>query len=138
MKAGPKGAVSTQPLDLSSLPSAGPKRVTAFCRTFLKVPKGTGALKPFILRPWQVEIVAGLFPHPNTGKRPRQALCSLPRGNGKSALAAAIALCALFGDGEEGAQVPHRPSSRAWYSPGGTSGRLPSERISVATDIRVP
>lgn len=105
VKGGPKGKADLSPLDLSKLPKAGPKRVEAFCKTFLRVPKGTGARKPFVLRPWQMEIVAGCFPHPNTGKRPRQALVSLPRGNGKSTLAAALALFSLFADGEEGAQI---------------------------------
>lgn len=105
MKGGPKAPVDMTPLDCSKLPAAGPKRVQAFFKTFLRVPKGEGARKPFVLRPWQLEIVRGLYPHPNTGPRPRQGLVSLPRGNGKSALAAGLALYALFADGEEGAQV---------------------------------
>jgi phage terminase large subunit-like protein len=37
--------------------------------------------------------------------RPRSALWSLPRGNGKSAIAATLGLYGLFGDGVEGAHV---------------------------------
>ena len=103
MRAGPKAAVTAPPLDLSHLPPAGHKRVDAFAREFLRVPKGKGALEPFRLRPWQRAIVAEFYPQ--RGRRPRQGLVSLPRGNGKSGLAAVLALYALFADGVEGAQV---------------------------------
>jgi phage terminase large subunit-like protein len=67
------------------------------------VPKGTGAGAPFRLRPWQLDIVKEVFPQ--RGARPRQALVSMPRGNGKTGLAAVLALYGLFADGQEGAQV---------------------------------
>ncbi len=75
----------------------------AFAREFLKVPKGTGAGKPFRLRPWQLDIVKWVYPQ--RGARPRQALVSMPRGNGKTGLAAVLALYGLFADEQEGAQV---------------------------------
>jgi len=53
------------------------------------------------LRPWQKAIVHGLLDEP----RPRQGLVAIPAGNGKSALAAALGLFGLLGDGVEGAQV---------------------------------
>jgi phage terminase large subunit-like protein len=53
------------------------------------------------LRPWQREIVHGVLDEP----RPRQALVSIPAGNGKSTLAAALGLYGLLADGVEGAQV---------------------------------
>ena len=53
------------------------------------------------LRPWQREIVHELFDDP----RPRHGLVAIPRGNGKSTLAAALALYGLLADGVEGAQV---------------------------------
>lgn len=103
-KAGPKTAVAEHGLDLSSLPEKRDyRRVDVFVREFLKVPKGTGALEPFRLRPWQRSIVKAMFPP--TGRRPRQGLVSMPRGNGKSGLAAALAVYALLADGEQGAQV---------------------------------
>src|SRR5690606_41293885 len=43
--------------------------------------------------------------YPPTGKRPRQGLVSMPRGNGKSGLAAALAVYGLLADGVAGAQV---------------------------------
>lgn len=102
--AGPKAPVAEHELDLSELPAKRDyRRVDAFARRFLKVPKGTGAGDPFRLRPWQRDVVKRLYPP--TGKRPRQGLLSLPRGNGKSGLAAVLALYGLLGDETEGAQV---------------------------------
>lgn len=101
MRAGPKREVTAAPLDLSGLPTGGSERVIAFIEGFLRVPKGTGALEPVRLRDWQRELIAGMYDEP----RPRQALVSIPRGNGKSALAAFLAAYALFADGVEGAQV---------------------------------
>ncbi len=101
MRAGPKRAVTAPPLDLSALPDAGAARVIAFVEGYLRVPKGVGAREPVRLRPWQIELVRALFDEP----RPRQALVSMPRGNGKTALAAFLALYGLFADGVEGAQV---------------------------------
>lgn len=69
--------------------------------------KGAFARQPFNLRPWQESIVRELFKtDPATGLRQyRTMLCMLPRKNGKSELAAAIALYMLLGDGEAGAEV---------------------------------
>lgn len=101
---GPKPATSEDPLDLSMLPDKRDyRRIDAFCREFVRMPKGTGAGGPFRLRPWQRDIVKAMYPP--TGQRPRQGLVSLSRGNGKSTLAAALALYGLFADGIEGAQV---------------------------------
>ncbi len=101
MRAGPKREVTAEPLDLTDLPESGGERVVAFVERFLLVPKGTGAKRPLGLRPWQRRIVRGLFDEP----RPRQGLVSIPRGNGKSTLAAALGLYGLLADDVEGAQV---------------------------------
>ena len=105
MKMGPKNQTAEEPLDLSMLPEKRDyRRIDKFAREFLKVPKGTGAGGPFKFRMWQKnEIVKAMFPP--TGKRPRQGLVSMPRGNGKSGLAAALGLYALLADDVEGAQV---------------------------------
>ena len=104
MRAGPKAAVSSEPLDLSMLPSKlDYRRIDAFATEYLRVPKGTGALEPFRLRAWQRQLVKAFYPP--TGKRPRQGVVSMPRGNGKSALAAVLALYALLADETEGASV---------------------------------
>ncbi|MDP9302534.1 MAG: terminase large subunit, partial [Actinomycetota bacterium] len=101
MKEGPKSAASSEPLDLSGLPKAGGARAVAFLERFVVIPKGTGARKPMKVRPWQAELVHGVLDDP----RPRFALWSLPRGNGKSALGAALGLYGLHADGVDDAMV---------------------------------
>src|SRR5690625_4486288 len=80
------------------------RRIAAIALEYLKVPKGTGALDPFRLRPWQRDDIVKTF-YPPTGSRPRQGVVSMPRGNGKSALAAVLALYGLLADEVQGAQV---------------------------------
>lgn len=99
MRAGPKAAVTAEPLDLQGLGRTRHTRCVRFIETHLLIPKGTGARKPVRLRPWQKTLLRTVL-----APGVRQALASLPRGNGKSALAAMIAVWALF-DGPEGAQV---------------------------------
>jgi phage terminase large subunit-like protein len=101
MKAGPKGQVTAPPLDLRRLPKRGGSRAIAFVERYVRTPKGTGARLRMRLRPWQRAIVHGLLDEP----RPRQGLVSIPAGNGKSTLAAALGLFGLLADGVEGAQV---------------------------------
>src|SRR5690625_6160957 len=104
MKAGPKSAVDPRKLDLSGLPAKRDyRRIAKFAEYFLRVPKGTGALEPMKLRKWQQDIARAMYPA--TGRRPRQGLVSMPRGNGKSTLAAVFALYGLFADDVESAQV---------------------------------
>ena len=105
MKMGPKSSTAEDPLDLSMLPEKKDyRRIDKFAREYLRVPKGAGAGEPFKMRGWQKnEIVKRMFPP--TGKRPRQGLVSMPRGNGKSGLAAVLGMYALLADGVEGAQV---------------------------------
>lgn len=91
MKAGTKAQITAEPLDLSGWPADRAARRVRFVAEFLITPKGAGAGEPFRLRPWQRAIVSGAF-----APGVRTALVSLPRGNGKSALAAALALAELF------------------------------------------
>jgi phage terminase large subunit-like protein len=102
MKAGPKAALVAPPLDLRRLPKRGGSRAIAFGERYLRVPKGTGALRRLKFRPWQRAIIHGLLDEP----RPRQGLVSMPTGNAKSTLAAGLGLFGLLADGVEGAQVP--------------------------------
>jgi hypothetical protein len=81
VKAGPKSAVDPSQLSFKSR-TTGAKRFDAFCRGYVIVPKGKGALKPLRLRPWQVGLVgSALDPDPP----PSLAGRMLPRGQGKSA-----------------------------------------------------
>lgn len=96
MKAGPKAAVDPSPLPWRPR-SAGSTRFAAFCAKFIKVPSGTGALKPMKLRTWQRELVGSVL---DANPQPRTAGWMLPRGQGKSSLMAAWGLYELFEGGE--------------------------------------
>ena len=68
--------------------------------------QGPAAGKPFQLRPWQKRILRKLFTLRKDGLRQyRQALLMVPRKNGKTELAAALAVYFLLFDGELGAEV---------------------------------
>ena len=103
MRRGPK----TEPkrhIDADSLPPHGPKRVTHFIETYCRVPKGTKTVpagSPVVLRPWQKDILNGLYSDP----RPRQGLVSVARKNGKTLLAACLALYHLVADDEASAEI---------------------------------
>lgn len=99
MKAGPKAQRS-----LRALPAVAGEddaaRCAAWVERWLRVPRGTGAGAPLVLRPWQRAIVDELLA-PET----RQCVLVLPRGNGKTGLSAAVGLWHLFDSGVEGARV---------------------------------
>jgi len=59
------------------------------------------------LRPWQRAIIKAIYGPERAGRRiVRSALITMPRKNGKTQLAAALALCHLFGpESEERGQV---------------------------------
>jgi phage terminase large subunit-like protein len=85
--------------------NAGSDRAVAFINNLTHT-KGPFAQQPFNLRPWQVKIIRELFRTRRDGRRQyRTCLLMLPRKNGKSELAAAVALYGLFGDAEIGAEV---------------------------------
>lgn len=68
--------------------------------------KGPFAGKPFDLRPWQLKILQQLFKtRPDGLRQYRTCLLMLPRKNGKSEIAAALAIYFLLFDGEIGAEV---------------------------------
>lgn len=74
----------------------------------LKHTKGRWAGAPFNLQPWQEEeIIRPLFGTvtPEGYRQYRTAFIEVPRKNGKSELAAAIALYMLFADNEYGAEI---------------------------------
>jgi phage terminase large subunit-like protein len=85
------------------------ERAVQFIENFCTHVKGELAGKPFILEEWQkADIIRPLFGWKveATGLRKyRTCYVEIPRKNGKSNLAAAIALYLLFADGEPGAEV---------------------------------
>jgi phage terminase large subunit-like protein len=89
------------------------KRVVVFCE-FLPITSGLHAGKRLKLRPWQKEIVEAIYAVDRKRKRKvRTALISLPRKNGKTQLAAALALCHLLGpESEQRGQVYSAASDR--------------------------
>lgn len=91
MAAGPKRAVTAEPLDFRGWPKDRAKRRERFIRDFLVIPRGHGAGNPVKLRDFQQEIIRGAF-----APGIRTALVSLPRGNGKTAFAAMVGLAELF------------------------------------------
>lgn len=86
--------------------NAGEKAVQ-FIETHLRHTKGRWAGAPFHLRKWQRDIIESIFgPVDAEGNRVvRTAFIEIPRKNGKSELAAAVALKLLFADGEMGAEI---------------------------------
>ena len=74
---------------------------------YLKHTKGRWAGLPFELLPWQQEIIGKLFGTVDKqGHRQyRTVYCEVPKKNGKSELAAGVALRLLFADHESGAEI---------------------------------
>lgn len=80
----------------------------AFFDRILVHVKGEWAGETFTLEPWQRDqVIRPLFgwKRPDGLRRYRVAYIEIPRKNGKSSLAAGIALYLLFADGEAGAEV---------------------------------
>lgn len=69
--------------------------------------KGRLQGQPFILQPFQIWLLCSLFAWVDADgiRKHREALIMLPRGSGKSPIAAIIALWMAFFDGEPGAEV---------------------------------
>lgn len=90
-KAGPKAQVTVPPLGFKGWPRDRAKRREKFIQTYLKVPHGANEKRKFRLQPFQSEIIRGAF-----APGILTALISIPRGNGKTMLAAALALAEMF------------------------------------------
>lgn len=90
----------------SSYDKAKADRAVAFIQN-LKHTKGKWDGKPFLLLPWQEQIVRDIFGivRPDGKRQFRSTYIEIPKKNGKSELAAAIALYLLYGDGEASAEV---------------------------------
>lgn len=89
------------------------ERVIAFCE-FLPCTSGIFAGQRLTLRDWQKSIVGEIYRTNGNGLRVvRTALVTLPRKNGKTQLAAALALCHLIGpEAEQRGQVFSAASDR--------------------------
>lgn len=74
--------------------------IQALCRNTI----GPSAGQYIVLRPWQHDILHGLFDRDGQPQH-RYGYVGLPRKNGKSTLGAALAIYALVAMGEAGAQV---------------------------------
>ncbi len=76
--------------------------------------KGSFANKPFLLMPWQQELIGDLFGTLDEDgcRRYQTAYVELPKKAGKSALAAGVALYCLIADEEPGAEVYSAATSR--------------------------
>ena len=81
--------------------------VIKFFEEQLKHTKGRWAGKPFKLFPWQKDLLTKLFGTiGEDGYRQYHFVyCEIPKKNGKSELAAGVALYLLFADGEPGAEI---------------------------------
>lgn len=95
MKAGAKGQIDVEPLDFSEYSSDRATRIMRFIEDYLVIPKGVGAGEPVRLPRFQREIIEGAF-----ASGVRQALVSIARANGKTGLAAMVAVAELFVGGE--------------------------------------
>jgi phage terminase large subunit-like protein len=99
-----------------------PNRIIKFFKTYLKHSKGTHAGKPFVLLPWQEEIIYslfGTFKKEDNLRRYRQGLILLPRKNGKTTLIAGLCIYELlFGEsnGELFACANNREQARIIFN----------------------
>lgn len=82
-------------------------RALEFFAAGLKHIEGKFAGQPFVLEPWQQAIVGCIFgwKRADGSRRYREVMLGVPRGNGKTPLAAGICLYVLFCDNEPGAQI---------------------------------
>jgi phage terminase large subunit-like protein len=84
------------------------RRAITFFHEMLVFVEGERAGEPFDLEPWQAAIVANLFgwvDRKTKYRRYREGFVFVPRKNGKTSIAAGIALYLLLCDGEPGGQV---------------------------------
>ena len=83
------------------------ERAVRFIETYLRHAKGQFAGRPFVLRDWQLKHVREIFGRVNDdgSRQIRQVYWEIPKKNGKSEIAAAIALTLLYTDREAGAEI---------------------------------
>lgn len=97
--AGPKARAEMAPLEWDySL--QGSQSLDWFAKRYLIVPRGSGAGGPMMLRDWQLDMAGTLY-----DEETALAVWVLPRGQGKSGIAAGIALHHLFKPGRLGTRI---------------------------------
>lgn len=121
----------------------------AFFKNHLCFTKGEWAGRPFVLENWQsVRIVRPVFgwKRADGTRRYRRCYVWVPRKNGKTELAAGIALLLLIGDAEEGGEVyaiaSHEGQARLVFNQATTmvnkSGTLIDDLLPLKTSIYCP
>lgn len=93
---------------------AAADRAVAFFAECLTHVTGEWRGQPFILSPWQEDLVRKIFgwKRPDGTRRYRTVFVGVPRKAGKTTWAAGMALYALYCDGEPGAQVINAAADR--------------------------
>jgi phage terminase large subunit-like protein len=89
-------------------------RGVLFFERYLRHTKGRFANTPFLLYDWQKELVREMFGRMNEDgtRQYRQVFLEVPRKNGKSEMAAGVALKLLLADGEPSAEIYSAASDR--------------------------
>lgn len=83
-------------------------RIIRFCEKYLIVPEGADVGKPVVLREWQRDIIRQIYDTPT-----RQAIVSMPRKQGKTALCAMLVLVHVVGpEAQRNAQIYSAAQSR--------------------------
>jgi len=90
------------------------RRIISFFETQLRHSKGEWAGRPLILEPWTKVLLSDVFGtlREDGLRQYRRAYAEIPRKNGKSTIAAGVALYLLMADGEPGAEVYSAASDR--------------------------
>lgn len=125
------------------------ERAVAFFPEKLVFTKGEWARRPFHLEPWEADdIVRPLFgwKRKDGTRRYRRCYVWVPRKNGKTELAAGIAILVLVGDGEPGGEVysiaTHAGQARLVFDQAGTmastSDSLSSDLVCLKSSIYCP
>jgi phage terminase large subunit-like protein len=91
MRHGPKQPISVAPLGFKGYPRDRARRRIKFIESFCVIPRGKNAGKNAKIQGFQREILTGAF-----APGVRTALVSIPRANGKTMLAAFLAIAELF------------------------------------------
>jgi len=97
----PTTIITPPPGEITSRRRTKGFEVIAWIEKHCRFTNGEWIGQPFVLLPWQRDLIKSMFEVRETGlRRYRWAYISVPKKNGKTELAAALALYFLIGDGE--------------------------------------